>query len=253
MLPTCLMEKAHHANDLDTFQPIGLAAERVISNLIKLRKLTKMFGCPNIVGDGGIQGIIECSKSNVFAVHNQSSGVPIPARSVDTLKPGPRQNVPLVCVVLRATRLPQISEGVVIATTVNVIDQIDRPLSGAVEPSQTRSAKEISIDTNNRVALHRANTARALSKRSWFKGHPPSEDAGQRIVSENFLQSVQDNSVVKLMSHCSGSNKQKQNPDQGDEPNAREDKKTIPDSQEDIERRIRDILAMENRLRRKRI
>lgn len=48
-------------------------------------------------------------------------------------------------------------------------------------------------------------------------------------------------------------NKQKQNPEQGDEPSAREDEKAVPDSQEDIERRIRDIMAMENRLRRHRI
>lgn len=249
------MKRTADKDELEHFQSIGLAANRVVLNLIKLREFPEMLDGAAVVSDGRFQRSGECSEVNVPTIVEKPRDIAAVPVSVDALEPSKRRSNPFIGVVLGAARFPQIRECIVVAPAIDMVDQHRGPFASTVQPRETGRLVKKSINANDAVPMKAVNAAGNLpyQVKSNFTTFPSKKASFSVVVESPFKPFQGQRSGTFLVRHFSGLNEEK-NENSDSEKNTRKapDQRTS-DSAADIERRVKDILAMENRLRRKTI
>lgn len=195
---SCDMKDA--TNELDTFQPIGLAAARVVSNLIKPCEISEMPDRTEVVSACGISRRRVCSKMDVVPTDHQTGDVTTSSVSINPLKPTDRPVVALVCVVLSARRFAQIRDGVIISPPINVIDKFGWPTTIAVEPRQTGGPMKHAINTNDNVTLLVLTSGLNSDQVIPVTDLAP-ENSRLRFIVEQVSQPLCCERIVELMRH----------------------------------------------------
>jgi hypothetical protein len=159
-----------NANDdeLDTFQPIGLAADKLIDRLTKSGKFTQSGSGSGSKNSRSLLNRGEGAKTLVLPIKADFS-VPtavLPAVNTFESRCGARAAISKI---LPFRRLAQIAKSVVILLAIDVVYHIGRPPAGHVQPRQTVSEVGNAIDDDYSVSyrLHlpgrRAAAAPALA------------------------------------------------------------------------------------------
>jgi hypothetical protein len=146
-------------DDEDTFQQIGLAADKLISNLISSGKVTKTGSGPDIIGGSSMPGVIEDSEPNHCPLPHEASDVLVIPRSIDPLEPSLRLRPSLIGVILLTTRLSQVFKPIVATAAIDMVYQPRRPFSRAIEPSQPTASVKNSINADDVVSVHLGDMA----------------------------------------------------------------------------------------------
>lgn len=238
------MEYGPHEDD-HSFQPIGLAANRVVLNLIDLCKFSEMRNRACVVSAGGIEGITECAKMKLASVNHQAGDKAARFIYVNALQSALGWRSALVRIVLLTTRLSEIGDSVVTATAINVVHQSDGPVSVDIKPRQPRSAVERTVNPDQSVSLDCAQASGARSDKIGTMPDPAIEVTSEGVVSHNLPETrCGQRPVGELVGHSSNPSEKQQGakPSSG---GAHQDKSN--GQKEYVARRLEDFARFERR------
>jgi hypothetical protein len=234
-------------NGPDTFQSIGMAAERLTKRLRQPRKLPESSQSSSRVGTCGVLLGLESTKTFRFAA-DIDSGIPISAFSeIDALDPR-RSSCWTIRGILRIGSFTKIAEAIVQTITIDMINETERPPTGHMGPGDAMCKDKRVSDADDSITIFDMNRAGDHSRVATI--FAPNQIARLREI----IQGIPNFGDTELVFWCHDQSEQllksnkKQNEDarRDSEPgDGRENKSR--EHTEYVDQRLRELAAFERR------
>jgi hypothetical protein len=240
------MTKADNDNELDTFEPLVFAHERLIEKLV-CNDLTMNSASSDQVSSGSVPDMVKHTETSAlpidFDVRRPFVGSTLPSFERDTFNPEAGPNVFVGAIQLSGGH-PQITNPIVGFVAVDVVEFVRQP-SMDIKPCEAMSVEGHAANLESVVPMAR----RCTSQSTGVSPGPAIEPAGLRDVNQLCADLLGGYRLANSQGHLSDPHKEENGNGNSDADAEKGDDKRRRDHREAVDQRLRDLAAFERRYR----
>jgi hypothetical protein len=237
--------KQHNNDNIDPFQPLGLAAERLVKSLSQSQELAVGALSGRSKSSGGLFDRVEGAKT-LGAISDPDLGVEPAARTnIDTFDTEGRTSLTVPSVLLNSG-LAEILNSIIVLDSIDMVDHRTGPSPIDVKPREPVSGICHSVNANDAVAGSDSTRDLPGEIATHLTRKNPTESSGIFRIVEDFAKTFKRDATIAGPHHSEPREQQKEQRERDAQRDRDTEQKQV-EQRAYIEQRLRDVAAFESR------